>query len=113
VRDDGFVSPRPIEQRGVLFTVTDPMELRQLVEKIQFQKAQNTNSCACLGYPGIDWYRGQERIAATSVQHGRAVRWKDFPADALLTEESAAWLRQWLMGHGITEKAIDYRPVPR
>jgi hypothetical protein len=114
VRDDGFRSPRPTDEQGVLFTVDSPAEIRQLVEHIQFQPRQETRSCVCVGYPGMDWYRGQERVAETSVQHGRAIRWRDhFPTDAQLTEESAAWLREWLMRHGIPEKAIDFRPAPR
>jgi hypothetical protein len=113
-RDDGFVTSRPIEEQGVLFEITNPTEIREVIDNLKFQTEQKTKSCFCVGYPGMDWYRGQERIAATSVQHGRAIRWQGhFVNDALLTEESGAWLRQWLMRHGLTEKAVDFRPVWR
>jgi hypothetical protein len=113
-RDDGFVTARPVAQQGVLFEVTSPAEIRELIDNLKFQNPQKTKSCFCLGYPGMDWYQGTQCVAATSVQHGRAIRWRNhFPTDALLTEESAAWLRQWIRGHGLKEAALDYRPPPR
>jgi len=75
--------------------VMSPRAAAALIDDVDncFQPEQTTRSCECVGYPGIDWYRGRERIAVTSVQHYRAIRWKDFPTDAVLTPESAAWLK--------------------
>jgi len=79
---------------------------QQVAENIRFQPEQTTPSCECIGYPGIDWYCGGERIAVTSAQHCRTIRWKDFPTDAVLTPESRAWLEKWLVEHGVQEEAL-------
>ena len=68
-----------------------------------FQSGQERSLCACSGYPGMDWYRGKQRIALTSIQHGRAVRWEGFQGDAQLTQESGAWLVRWLVQHEVDE----------
>jgi hypothetical protein len=106
VRDGGFNGPQPVERQKVLFQVASPAEVREVYEKLQFPAAQDIQNCACFGYPGIDWYRGKQRLAMTSVQHCRAVRWEGFPRDAALTPEAAAWLKQWLISHGVKEDAL-------
>jgi hypothetical protein len=106
VRDGGFNGPQPVERQKILFQITAPTEIREVYEKLQFPAQQETRSCACFGYPGIDWYRGKQRLAMASVQHCRAIRWEGFPSDAALMPESAAWLKQWLIGHGVKEDAM-------
>jgi hypothetical protein len=105
VRAGGLQSPREIDRQKILFAINKPAEIRQVVENLRFQSAQTTPSCVCIGYPEIDWCRGKERIAATSVQHCRAIRWKGFPSDAVLTPESQAWLKKWLIEHGVKEES--------
>ena len=106
VRDGGFNGPKPNDRQKVLFQVTDPAKVRALIDNLKFLPKPTGPSCTCWGYPGIDWYRGSERLAVTSVQHCRAIRWKGFPTDASLTKESAAWLKQWLLDHGIKEEKL-------
>jgi hypothetical protein len=106
VRDGGFDGPRPIDEQKVLFRITKPGEVRLVAENLRFETEQNRAPCHCIGYPGVDWFQGQQRIAATSVQHCRAMRWKGFPSDGVLTPESGAWLKQWLISHGVKEDAI-------
>ena len=106
VRDGGFNGPRPIDKQNVLFQVTDPKEIALVFERLEFQETQELGACPCVGYPGIDWYQGKTRLVVASVQHCRAIRWKDFPGDAALTEDSQAWLKQWLLGHGVKEAAM-------
>jgi hypothetical protein len=106
VRDGGFHNASERKKQKILCLITDPAEIREVSENLRFQPQQSTPSCDCVGYPGLDWYRGHECIAATSVQHCRALRWKDFPTDAVLTPESGAWLKKWLVGHGVKEEAL-------
>jgi len=106
VRDGGFDGPRPVHQQKVLFQIAKPAHIRLVYDHLKFEVNQVTRSCACCGYPGIDWYRGKQGLAMTSVQHCRAIRWKDFPGDAALTKESGAWLKRWLMDHGIKENML-------
>lgn len=56
----------------------------------------------CCGYPGIDWWKGGERVALTSVQHGLALRWGFFSDDYPFTDESSKALVQWLKDRGIS-----------
>ena len=103
VRDGGFRYEGDPDDHAVLFEVTDPTEIEELRENLEFENRQQRSVCPCLGYPGVDWYRGNRRIAHASIQHGRAIRWGGFQADARLTEESSAWLVQWLLDHEIDE----------
>jgi hypothetical protein len=103
VRDGGYDCCEPVDGQKVLFEVTDRAEITEVAARIEFPREQGMGFCMCCGYPGIDWYRGGRRLALTSVQHGRGLRWKGFPGDAGLTEASADWLVEWLAKHGVTQ----------
>ncbi|TFH14389.1 MAG: hypothetical protein E4H02_09990 [Lentisphaerales bacterium] len=119
VRDGGFNCCTSVRRNSVLFTITDPAELGNLRTHIQFVPFTNelTGGCLCCGWPGLDWYKGRSRLALTSVQHGHAIRWKQFGTSGLgpfrhggdvpLTIESTIWLTKWLRDHGVTNDA-DY-----
>jgi hypothetical protein len=73
VRDGGFNCCSDVDSEVVLFEVTDPAEVQEVREHLL---ATGTGSqCGCCGFPGIDWYRGETRVALTAVQHGGALRW--------------------------------------
>jgi hypothetical protein len=116
VREGGFNCCGPVRGEKVLFEITDPDELAEIYDNIQFRERTNAKlgACMCCGFPGMDWYRGWRRLALTSVQHGKAIRWKGFPAgnywpgrgyagDAPLTHESSIWLTEWLIAHGFDD----------
>ena len=114
VRDCGYTHCFPEEKaqkRKILFEVSDPVELREVRELLVFQPDQTNDECMCCGYPRVDWYRGQERLALTSIQHGLTLRWKGFPGDAWLTEASSSRLVEWLARHGVEgpKKAVEER----
>jgi hypothetical protein len=108
VRDGGFKGPTPLDQQRILFQITDPAEVRRLSEGLRFQPDQKPSPCSHWGYPGIDWYQGERRLAMTAVLHYKMIRWDRFPGDndAVLTSESATWLKRWLLGHGIGEDKL-------
>ena len=108
VRDGGYDCCGPVDGQKVLFEVVDPMELAEVRNHICFAPGTPSDGCLCCGYPGIDWYCGNKRIALTSVQHGVALRWKGFPGDAHFTEESAQWLRQWFKRHGLSKSELHW-----
>ncbi len=108
VRDGGYDCCGPIEGQRILFEVTDPDELAELSNNLQFVRKEPSRSCACCGWPGIDWYCGDRRVALTSIKHGAALRWTGFPGDAELTPESAEWLQQWLEKHDVTPADRQY-----
>ncbi len=116
VRDGGFHDSRQVRGQKVLLEITDPAELAEIRDNIQFRERTNAKlgACMCCGFPGMDWYRGWRRLALTSLQHGQAIRWKGFPAgnhwpgrgyagDAPLTIESSIWLTEWLIAHGFDD----------
>jgi uncharacterized protein (UPF0248 family) len=106
VRDGGFQEVAGPRGDRVVFELTAAAEIKEVLEKLQFEKRQEISVCPCSGFPRLEWYQGKKRVAVTSIQHGRAVRWKGFLGDAQLTEQSAAWLVSWLSGHGVDENKM-------
>ncbi len=101
VLDAGFDCYGRDSKAKPLFELSDPDEIREFAEHLEFKKGQTLATCRCNGYPRVDWYQGKQRLATVSVQHGQAIRWKGFQADAKLTSSSSRWLVQWLTDHGV------------
>ena len=116
VRDGGFGCCGQTTDDAVLLVISNAVEIREFARHVQFQPASTTNSvmesCMCCGYPGIDWFAGSKRLALTSVQHNKRLRWRGFSTlrilgravgygDAPLTDESAQWLKTWLIAHRV------------
>lgn len=101
IRDGGFDCCEPVAGQKVLVEITNKNEIDLVLKNIEFGPVQPRTHCMCCGYPGIDWYRGRKRLALTAIQHGEALRWRDFPGDAWFTAESSLWLMRWLIGNGI------------
>lgn len=117
VRDGGYDCCGKVDADTVLFAITNATELLQVATNLQFAPFTTTNSlfdsCMCCGFPGIDWYRGDRRLALTAVQHGKRLRWKGFTTmriawvfkagygDAPLTPAASQWLVDWLASHGV------------
>ena len=109
IRDGGFNCCHSVKGQKALLEITDPEAVGDFNRHLEFKAHQPWNCCMCCGYPGIDWYRGRKRIALTSVQHGRAMRWDGFPGDAALTEPSSAWLVDWFLMHGIAGQYDEFK----
>ena len=121
IRRGGFDCCRAVGNDEILVTVSGIQEVHQVMARFEFEPEWVTNAlggCLCCGYPGIDWYRGGTRVALTSVQHGKNVRWQGFSTarilgvkvgygDAPLTSASRAWLNEWLAEHGASETQLD------
>ncbi len=85
-----------------IIEVTDPAEIGEVLRNLQFTVPQRNGQCACTGFPELDWYRGKERLALTSIQHGHGLRWGGIPGDIQFTPESKAWITNWLVKHGVS-----------
>jgi hypothetical protein len=123
VRKGGFDCCRPVDKDPVLFVITNKSELQAIAGLLRPVSAKITNSfalaqCGCCGYPGMDWYKGRQRVAVTAVQHGRMLRWKGFStarvlgftvgyADCPLTPESQLLLKKWLREHGAADSHLE------
>jgi len=113
VRDGGFDCCRPVAKDKILFVVTNSVEIAMIKSNFRFPENAYQGACMCCGWPGIDWYEGNKRLALTAVQHGVNLRWSGFApprkpfqkqaryGDAALTKESQAWLKEWLESHGL------------
>lgn len=119
VRADGFDCCGPVDETNILFQVTDQEDIESVRQHLIFVSRTTANAffetCMCCGGPGIDWYKGDKRIALTAMQHGHSVRWRGFSTsrilgirfgygDGPLTEESQKWLEAWLDSHGFKSK---------
>jgi len=108
VRDGGFDCCGNVDEQDVLFVVTDKDEIETVRNNIRFVKRPSVGTCKCCGGPGMDWYKGDERIALTAFQHGKAIRWRGFSrhfgyGDRPLTGKSKAWLKEWFKSHDLAD----------
>jgi hypothetical protein len=76
--DAGFDCYGRDTKAKTLFEVSKPDEVRGFAEHLAFQQGQIFAMCPCNGYPRVDWYRGKDRLATVSIQHGRRFAGKDF-----------------------------------
>jgi hypothetical protein len=104
VRKGGMDCCSPVESQSVLFTITNTAEIASVRSHINFVPNEGA-MCLCCGYPGIDWYKGTNRLSMTSLRHAKRLGWKGSDVPAALTPESAQWLVQWLLEHGVKEPA--------
>ena len=101
IRDGGFGCCTEPERDPVLLELKDPKEIAELRGIFKFKDLGSNSSCMCCGYPGIDWWKGDELLARTAVQHLTALRWKRFHGDAELTSEASEALTAWFSARGI------------
>lgn len=62
-----------------------------------------SNLLAIPGGPGIDWWKGGEKLAQTALHHGKTVWWDGFTWDFVLTEKSQKEIAAWLSSHSIPQ----------
>lgn len=99
----GGTCHRNLDREMTLFEERDPSEIAKLVESIRVDRwGSSVFPCWCCGEPSIEFYRGQELVLTLGFHHGRIVRWPGgWPGDALLSSESATYLKQWLAAHTV------------
>ena len=101
IRDGGFGCCTKPERDPVLLELKDPKEIAELRGIFRFKDLGSNSSCMCCGHPGIDWWKGDELLARTAVQHLTALRWKGFHGDAELTPEASEALTAWFAARNI------------
>ena len=101
IRDGGFGCCTKPERDPVLLVLTDTKEIAELRGIFKFKDRGSNSECMCCGHPGIDWWKGDELLARTAVQHLTALRWKRFNGDAELTPEASEALSAWFAGRSI------------
>ena len=101
IRDGGFGCCTKPERDPVLLVLTDTKEIAELRGIFKFKDRGSNSECMCCGHPGIDWWKGDEILARTAVQHLTALRWKRFNGDAELTPEASEALSAWFAARNI------------
>ena len=104
VRKGGYIChSKNVDEQPIAATITNAAEIAAFNRSIRFYRNYPGLADWCCGYPGIDWWAGDRRIVLSSVQHGRALRWKGFSGDIPFVKESSEKLRAWLKDHGIDD----------
>jgi tetratricopeptide (TPR) repeat protein len=90
----------------VLIDSRDAGAIRALADCLQVVEDPGTfGHCHCLGGPTLELYAGPEHVATIGVQHGRAIRWKQWYHDAQLRDGDR--LTRWLHDQGIAPDRLE------
>jgi tetratricopeptide (TPR) repeat protein len=90
----------------VLIDTRDARAIRELTDCLQVVEDPRTfGHCHCLGGPTMELYAGLEHVATIGVQHGRAIRWKQWYHDAQL--RAGDRLTRWLHDQGIDPNRLE------
>ena len=101
VRKGGYICcSTNVDVQPIATIVTNAADIAAFNSLLRFYRSPYF-SCACCGYPGIDWWVGDRKIVLSNVHHCRAIRWEGFSGDMLLVKESSDNLRAWLESHGV------------
>ena len=85
----------------MLLELREPKEIAELRGIFKFKDLGSNGGCMCCGHPGIDWWKGGEKLAQTALHHGKTVWWDGFTWDFVLTEKSQKEIAAWLSSHSI------------
>jgi tetratricopeptide (TPR) repeat protein len=84
----------------VLFETQDAGAIQELAGCLRISEDPGTfGHCSCLGGPTLELYAGPEHLATIGLQHGRAIRWKQWYHDGQLRDGHR--LTRWLHDQGI------------
>ncbi len=98
----GGTCHREVASEVTLAEVTDPAQVDELMAMIDIDEAQSKGVCMCCGGPSIELYREGKEVLTLGMQHGAALRWEGWPADARLTADSGSRLNDWLAARGVS-----------
>jgi tetratricopeptide (TPR) repeat protein len=80
--------------------------IRDLASCLQIVEDPRTfGHCQCLGGPTLELYAGPEHLATIGLQHGRAIRWKQWYHDAQL--QAGDRLTRWLHELGVNPAQLE------
>lgn len=104
-RTGGTCHRRPALERTI-FEVRGEAQVRTFLSQIAVDESRSGFHCMCCGSESFELYRGSALLGTIGFHHGRSLRWPGgWPADGLLSEESAEGLVRWLADHGMPEPA--------
>jgi tetratricopeptide (TPR) repeat protein len=90
----------------VVFETRDARAIQELAGCLQIVEDPSTfGHCSCLGGPTLELYAGPEHVATIGLQHGRAIRWKQWYHDAQL--QAGDRLTRWLHDQGVDPTRLE------
>jgi tetratricopeptide (TPR) repeat protein len=90
----------------VLIDARDAGAIRELANCLRIVEDPSTfGHCQCLGGPTMEFYAGPEHVATIGLQHGRAIRWKQWYHDAQLLVGDR--LTRWLHEQGVKPPELE------
>lgn len=113
IRDGTVKWDRPTDKDPVLRTITDPKEIAafnkmfvfvEKAKKEDWEPSDTGQPCRCEGGPGIDWWKGGEKLAQTALHHGKSIWWDGFTWDFFLTPSSKDEVAKWFSANSIDLK---------
>ena len=113
IRDGTVKWDRPTDKDPVLRTITDPKEIAafnkmfvfvEKAKKEDWEPSDTGQPCRCEGGPGIDWWKGGEKLAQTALHHGKSLWWDGFTWDFFLTPSSKDEVAKWFSANSIDLK---------
>jgi hypothetical protein len=113
IRDGGLDCCCPVDGQKVLLEIRGTNAVQEFARLfvVLTNQVYNQGAAYC-GYPGLDWYRGTNRIALTAFHSNLGLIWTGFPAVARLSDESLRWATDWLLKHNIRGPDREVQPVP-
>ena len=111
--DDGLYSYDSANGADTLVTITNLEAIAEFNARLRFRPTLDPGRCSCSGYPRLEWYRGKERVAFASVQHGKRLRWKGFGYDVPFASETVRWWKQFAQENRIPDGKVEpWEPIP-
>ena len=102
IRNGGYNCCRKnVDNQEILYVITNATEIAEFNSLFKFRRGGSANFCRCCGYPGIDWWCGDKKLALTALKHKRSLWWEGIGGVAPLTIESAIKVQEWFTCHGI------------
>ena len=101
IRDGGYdCCIKDVDAQPRLYVITNAAEIAAFNRLFRF-RPELPDDCACCGYPGIDWWQGDRKLALTAVKHGHGLKWKGFHGAKAFSNWSNHHLHQWFADHAI------------
>ena len=97
IRDGGNLCHSNPDNEETLYEITNKTEIAEFVGMFRF-KSQSPG-CMCCGYPGIDWWRGGERIVVSAIHHGYELRIDGKYFDWVFSRDSRQRILRWMQKH--------------
>ena len=97
IRDGGNLCCSNPDAEEALFEITNKAEIAEFNGMFRF-KSQSPG-CMCCGYPGIDWWRGGERIVVSAIHHGYELRIDGKYFDWVFSRDSRQRILRWMQNH--------------